>query len=91
MTFGDTLARFMRANSLSQYRLVRNAHIDKSTLSRLLKGQRNPSRNMIETLAAQVCHNEQERIILFASALMLPDALTIDQTFSLISLYSEPR
>ena len=91
MTFGDTLARFMRVNSLSQYRLVRNAHIDKSTLSRLLKGQRNPSRNMVEKLAAQVCHTETERIILFASALILPEALTGWQTIQLITLYSEKR
>jgi transcriptional regulator with XRE-family HTH domain len=60
MNFGDTLRNLRTRAGKSRYRLWQLTGLDQAFLSRLEKGQKNPSRNTVMLLGLALVHGGDE-------------------------------
>lgn len=56
MNFGDSLQHLRKKSGKSRYRLWQLTGLDQAFLSRLEKGQKNPSRNTVMLLGLALVH-----------------------------------
>ena len=95
-TFGPMLDQTLRAHKMSQSKAAGRAEFDHSYLSRLINGDRNPSRDAVERIAAAIGCTETETDALLTAAGYLPgDAIALaadrDLLMLAIALYRVER
>lgn len=73
MTFGDELRDMLQARSVTQNRLAKDAGLDHSYISRLVAGQRHPTRRVVLRIADALDADVQMRDRLLVAANYMPE------------------
>ncbi len=61
-TFGDRLKNLAKAQSLSQAKLGKSARVDRTTVGRIIKGERQPTGEQLDRLASALSMTREELV-----------------------------